>query len=73
MNPTYQKMDISDYYKKLPELQGTLRNRIVARLEYKSLMTFYNKLNNNSWSGIEREAVEKIIEEFSQEVKTSIL
>jgi len=69
---TQEKLNFTDYYKNLPELQTELRDRIIEKLEFKSKMTFYNKINNDSWTAVEREAVEKIVEEFKTDIKNSI-
>lgn len=67
------KLNFTDYYKNLPELQVELRDRICDKLGFKSKMTFYNKINNDSWTAAERESVEKIIEEFKLDMATSLL
>lgn len=67
MESTPSNLNFSDYYKNLSELQPDLRNRICDKLEI-SYKTFYNKINADSWSTVEREAIAKIVEEF----KTSL-
>jgi hypothetical protein len=63
-----ENLSLSDYYKGLSELQTILRDRIIEKLEFKSPKTFYNKLNADSWSTIEREAIQKIIDDFNSEL-----
>ena len=64
MEPTSSILNFSDYYKNLSELQGALRNKVCDKLEI-SYKTFYNKINADSWSFIEREAIACIVEEFN--------
>jgi hypothetical protein len=64
MEPTPSILNFSDYYKNLSELQGDLRNKVCDKLEI-SYKTFYNKINSDAWSNIEREAIAKIVEEFN--------
>jgi hypothetical protein len=68
MSNIFKKMSFTDYYKSLPDIQVEIRDRICDRLEFNSKKTFYNKLNNNSWSAIEREAVEQIVTDFELEL-----
>lgn len=60
-------LNFSDYYKNLSELQGELRNLICDKLEI-SYKTFYNKINADSWSNIEREAIAQIVEKFKTDL-----
>ena len=71
MEPTGKKLSFADYYKSLSELQGELRNRICSKLEI-SYKTFYNKINQDSWSGIERTAIDQIIKDFDVELSKNI-
>jgi len=73
LNNSDQKITFTDYYKNLAELQSELRDRIIDKLEFRSKMTFYNKINNDSWTALEREAVEKIVAEFKSDISSSIL
>jgi hypothetical protein len=68
MSKNFQKMNLLDYYKSLPDLQVEIRDRICERLEFNSKKTFYNKINNDSWSTIEREAVEEIVTGYELEL-----
>lgn len=64
MDSTPSILNFSDYYKNLSELQADLRNKVCDKLEI-SYKTFYNKINSDSWSTIEREAIAKIVDEFN--------
>jgi len=64
MESTPSILNFSDYYKNLSELQADLRSKVCDKLEI-SYKTFYNKINSDSWSTIEREAIAKIVEEFN--------
>lgn len=66
-----KKISFQDYYKGLAELQGDLRNRICTKLEI-TPKTFYNKINADSWSTLEREAIEKIVDEIHNEISNSL-
>jgi len=66
MKTIIEKINFTDYYKSFFTIQGELRERICAKLEI-SLKTFYNKINADSWSAIEREAIEKIVDQINQE------
>ena len=70
MDFSNKNLNFSDYYKNLSELQGELRNRICHKLEI-SYKTFYNKINGDSWSNIEREAIGKIVDEFNVELSNN--
>ena len=61
------KMSFKDYYKSLSELQGDLKNRVMERLAI-SDKTFYNRMNEDSWSPIEIEAIHKIQADMAREL-----
>ncbi len=67
MEFTASILNFSDYYKTLSELQSDLRNKVCDKLEISS-KTFYNKINADSWSTIEREAIARIVEEFNTDL-----
>lgn len=52
-------MSFKDYYVELGNTQSELRDTILAELEI-TKKTFYNKLNADSWSSLERAKVEEI-------------
>jgi len=62
-----QKMNFTDYYKNLPELQSEIKKRILDRLGI-SDKTFYNKINSDSWNAIEREAIDAVVETYKSEL-----
>jgi hypothetical protein len=64
------KISFQDYYKRLSELQVDLRDRICSELEF-STKTFYNKINNDSWTALERVAIDKITADFNTELANS--
>ncbi len=64
------KLNFTDYYKSYSESQGELRRRICDRLEI-SFKTFYNKMNGNSWTTIELEAIEKIVNDLNTELSNA--
>jgi hypothetical protein len=65
MDADKNKLSFKDYYKRFTELQVELRDRICTELEFSSTKTFYNKTNNDSWTNLERAAIENIITEFN--------
>jgi hypothetical protein len=54
------------YYIKLGQTQKRFREKVCERLQIKT-RTFYLKLNGNSWTQLEREALDKIIKEEEEE------
>ena len=71
METTNSKLNFTDYYKNLPEIQSELKKRIIDRLGI-SDKTFYNKINSDSWNAIEREAIENIVESYRAEIANLI-
>ena len=59
------KMSFKDYYKSLSEIQYDLKSRVMSKLEI-SEKTFYNKMNDESWSPVEIEAIESIKVEMAK-------
>lgn len=57
-------MGIFDYYKSLPGYKGKqeFRKKVMERCDI-SYPSFQLKVRNNSWTKLEREAVERIIKE----------
>lgn len=57
-------MSIFDYYKSLPGYKGKqeFRKKVMERCDI-SYPSFQLKVRNNSWTKLEREAVERIIKE----------
>lgn len=57
-------MGIFDYYKSLPGYKGKqeFRKKVMERCDI-SYPTFQQKVHNDGWTKLEREAVEKIIAE----------
>lgn len=57
-------MSIFDYYKSLPGYKGKqeFRKKVMERCDI-SYPSFQLKVRNNSWTKLEREAVERIIQE----------
>lgn len=53
------KMSFKDYYKSLSELQLDLRSKVMERFGI-SEKTFYNKMNEESWSPAELDEIQKI-------------
>lgn len=55
-------MSIFDYYKSLPGYKGKqeFRKKVMERCDI-SYPSFQLKVRNNSWTKLEREAVERII------------
>lgn len=60
-------MAINDYYKQLNEEQKVVFRNKVLSLTGWSYPTFYYKMKNNNFSKLEREAIEKIINEHDGE------
>lgn len=71
METSKEKISFQDYYKNLSFVQGELRAKICDKLEI-SYKTFYNKINSDSWTTIEREAIEKIMDEFIIELSKTL-
>lgn len=55
------KMSFKDYYTNLDQLQSEIRDEIVAELDI-STKTFYNRLNKDSWTKLERAAIDRIMQ-----------
>lgn len=62
------KMNFKDYYSFVDGIQKELRTKIMEKLEI-SQKTFYNKINADSWTAIEREKVEEIFQQHITSVK----
>jgi len=67
METTSKKLNFTDYYKNLPEIQSEIKKRVLERLGI-SDKTFYNKINSDSWNAIEREAIELVVENYRLEL-----
>jgi hypothetical protein len=69
------KMSFKDYYSGLDKVQSEIRDEIVEELGI-SLKTFYNKLNFDRWSTLERAAIDRImqnhLERISQKQITNV-
>lgn len=65
-NPINLKMSFKDYYLKLDKLQNEIRKKVIDSLEI-SEKTFYNRLNADGWTAIEREKIDQIIQEHLNE------
>lgn len=61
-------MNFKDYYKRLSEAQIELRERVKKGLDI-SDKTFYNRLNADSWSDVEREFIQTAIQDISNDLK----
>lgn len=61
-NPKQVKMSFIDYYELIDKLKPSLRDEIIKALGIK-IKTFYNKMNNDSWSQLEREKLEQVYHE----------
>lgn len=53
------KMSFRDYYELSTKLTSTLREEIIRKLNI-SYRTYYNKLNNDSWTPAERQMLDSI-------------
>lgn len=53
------KMSFKDYYSLVDTIKVDLRYKIMAALEI-SEKTFYNKLNSDNWTALEREKIDQI-------------
>lgn len=62
------KMSFKDYYSGLDKVQSEIRNEIVEELGI-SLKTFYNKLNFDKWSPLERAAIDKIMQKHVKQIQ----
>jgi len=63
------KMSFKDYYKSLSEIQYDLKSRVINKLNI-SEKTFYNKMNDESWSQVEIEAIESIKVEMAKNLSS---
>jgi hypothetical protein len=61
-NPKQVKMSFIDYYELIDKLKPSLRDEIIKALGIK-IKTFYNKMNHDSWSQLEREKLEQVYHE----------
>lgn len=71
MNNMTTKMNFADYYKNVSELQAELRSLVCSKLDI-SLKTFYNRINDDSWSDMERATIDKVVLEFNTKIATVI-
>jgi hypothetical protein len=58
-NAKYLKMSLKDYYKLLGNVQSDFKDKVLEALEI-SEKTFYNRLNADKWTNIERDKIAQI-------------
>jgi hypothetical protein len=61
-------MNYKDYYKELAELQSEFKDLVKKKLSI-SDKTFYNKINSDSWSDLER----TVLADAKAEINKNIL
>jgi hypothetical protein len=61
-------MNYKDYYKELAELQAEFKDLVKKKLSI-SDKTFYNKINSDSWSDLER----TVLADAKAEINKNIL
>jgi hypothetical protein len=66
------KMSFKDYYSKLDQIQSEIRDEIVAELDI-STKTFYNRMNKDSWTKLERAAIDRIIQNHISKLTSKTL
>ncbi|MDD4374191.1 MAG: hypothetical protein PHG67_09765 [Bacteroidales bacterium] len=65
-------MSFKDYYSKLDQIQSEIRDEIVAELDI-STKTFYNRMNKDSWTKLERAAIDRIIQNHISKLTSKTL
>jgi len=68
---TQVKISFAAYYSFVDTIKNDLRSKISEALEISS-KTFYNKLNADSWSNIERVKIEEIFQEHLNNLNSKL-
>jgi hypothetical protein len=66
------KISFTNYWENLGNLKNDLRNKIMDEMEI-SNKTFYNRVNKDDWTILEREKLQEILNNHIDSIKNTLL